>query len=189
MKEIKTTITNISVDDIHPYDGSHNTDDVIEALKQSIKQFGIYQPITVDRNHIIAKGNAVYRAAKELGYKDIPCIVKDDLTDEEINQYRIADNQTSKFASWNEGKLKSELSYLPEPSKLQFAFDEDLQSILGSNSFGKKITKQDPAKTECTKDKNFSDSIKSAEESMEVKKVEYFEYVCSKCGKKVNVRL
>lgn len=190
MEQIKTEIVELPISDITPYEGAHNTDGAIESIKESINRFGVYQPITLDRNHVIAKGNAVYRAAKELGLETLPCIIKDDLSDDEIAQYRIADNQTSTFAKWNEQKLKQEVSYLQQPEDLQFAFDEDLQAMLGHNPFEKvSARKEAHGKSEEKKDQEFKDNIKSAEKSMEVKATEYFEYICSQCGKKVMIKI
>lgn len=131
MKQIKGEIRLIPTADITPYEGSHNTDAVIEMLKESITNFGIAQPICVDKNNVVVTGNAVFKAAKALGIAEIPCVVLDDLTDNEIAEYRIADNKTSEFAKWNEKKLKKELSYLDDAGALQPFFDENIYKMLG----------------------------------------------------------
>lgn len=135
----ENNIEYISCDKIKVYDGSHNTSGVISMLKESIQKYGITQPIVVDGNYQIVAGNAVYKAAVELGFSEVPCIVKDDISEELIRQYRIADNKTAEFASWNEKKLKKELSYLEDPNKLQFCFDENILDMLG---MAEKETKQ-----------------------------------------------
>lgn len=115
MEEIKINdkVIELPIDSIVPHDGSHKTDETaVQAIMQSIKDFGITQPISVDKNNVIVTGNGVYKAAKALGMDKVPCIRVDYLTDEQIKQYRIADDKTSEFATWNEKKLRKELSYL-----------------------------------------------------------------------------
>ena len=115
---INDTIIELPIESIIPHDGSHKTDEnAVSALIQSIKDFGITQPISIDKNNVIVTGNGVYKAANALGIDKIPCIRVGYLTDEQIQQYRIADDKTSEFATWNEKKLRKELSYLGDPSR------------------------------------------------------------------------
>ena len=145
MEEIKINdkVIELPIDSIVPHDGSHKTDETaVQAIMQSIKDFGITQPISVDKNNVIVTGNGVYKAAKALGMDKVPCIRVDYLTDEQIKQYRIADDKTSEFATWNEKKLRKELSYLGDPNSIQFAFDESIAGMLGLNA---KPKEQKPA--------------------------------------------
>lgn len=190
-------IIELSINDIIPYEGAHNTDDAVRVVKESISKFGLNQPITVDKNHVIVSGNAVYRAAKELGIETIPCVIVDELSDEQVAQYRIADNKTSEFARWNEKKLKKELSYLESPLSLQFCFDESINDMLGFTpppSFTPptaeakpKQEKKKPTAEEL--DRVFKNNLKEVEKGMDVKPANYLEYTCSKCGKKVAVKI
>lgn len=130
----------------------------------------------------------------------VPCIRLDYLTDEQIKQYRIADDKTSEFATWNEKKLRKELSYLGDPNSIQFAFDESIAGMLGLNA---KPKEQKPAAapskaetnhtakkvvTEAQKDQKFKEEMKGVEENIQVKPSEYYEYNCSACGKLVKVK-
>lgn len=197
MKEFNDKVVDISASEIKPYEGSHNTDAVIDMLRESIKQFGIQQPIVLDSNNVIVAGNGVYRAAVLEGYTTLPCMVLTNLTEDEIAEYRIADNKTSEFARWNEKKLKKELSYLQSPDSLQFCFDENIKAMLGvSNSIIPKIdaikpeqsTKKDVLLNEEQKAKQFKEQLKQIDKELEVKPREYIEYVCSKCGKTVVIK-
>lgn len=205
MEDIKINdkIIELSIDSITPHDGSHKTDGSIEVLARSIKEYGITQPISIDKNNVIVTGNGVYKAAKYLGLEKIPCIRVDYLTDEQIKQYRIADDKTSEFATWNEKKLRKELSYLGDPNSVQFAFDESISNMLGLNAKPKEQHVQKtnvvPAKedtnhttkkvvTEEQKDRKFKEELKGVEDSIQVKPSEYYEYNCSKCGKLVKVK-
>lgn len=204
MKEIilKDNIVEMDIDSITPYEGSHKTDSNINLLIESVKDFGVNQPITIDKNHVVVTGNGVYKAAKAAGLKTIPCIILDDLTDEEIKQYRIADDKTQEFAQWNEKKLRKELSYLQDPSSMQQYFDQNIVAMLGLNVKTKKDdqvsdvagamvaseSKAVPEVTEAKKDQMFAESIVKTEKSMEVQAVDMIEYTCSKCGKVIKIR-
>lgn len=200
--KINDKVIELPIDSVVPHDGSHKTDEAsVEALMQSIKDFGITQPISVDKNNVIVTGNGVYKAAKALGMETVPCIRVDYLTDEQIQQYRIADDKTSEFATWNEKKLRKELSYLGDPNSIQFAFDESIAGMLGLNAKPKtpKPAAAVPSKeetnhstkkvvTEAQKDQKFKEELKGVEENIQVKPSEYYEYHCSKCGKLVKVK-
>lgn len=211
MDKINDKIVMLPIDSIIPYEGSHKTSGSISLLIESINKYGITQPISIDKNNVIVTGNGVYKAAKELGYTEVPCIVLDYLSDDEIKQYRIADNKTGEFARWNENKLKKELSYMTSPTDMQFAFDESLLSLIGQDNFiptststvpvfdptgvGSKESEEEPVKQTQDFDKaleeveSFRASLRGVEESMEPKPVQYVEYVCSKCGKTVRFRI
>lgn len=185
MNRLNTKVVNIPIDKIKPYKGSHKVDGALDDIKESIKEFGVTQPLSIDKNYVIAKGNGVYRAAIELGLKELPCIVLDYLSEEEIRAYRIADNKTSEFASWNEEKLKKELSYLKSPLEMQRYFDDDLNKMLGvyTNERQKKI--EQVHDKEINTEKKFQEKVRKIEKDNEIKTFDYFEYVCSNCGKKV----
>lgn len=195
--KLKQNIVEIEVDKIIPYEGSHKTDASIDLLVTSIKDFGVNQPITIDKNNVIVTGNGVYKAAVKAGMKTIPCIILDDLSDEQIAQYRIADDKTSEFARWNEKKLRKELSYLQDPASMQPYFDMDILGMLGLKSKPKKnpITDDEIREIEIkkiadkeTQDQQFRDEIRRIDIDMIVKPAEYIEYTCSKCGKLVKVK-
>lgn len=100
-----------NVNELKPYE--HNprkNEDAIEYVCNSIKYFGFKVPIIVDKNNVIVAGHTRLEAAKRLGYKKVPCIVADDLTDEQIKTFRIADNKTAEKSSWDDVLLKEELN-------------------------------------------------------------------------------
>ena len=201
---LKKSIVEMDIDSITPYEGSHKTESNINLLIESIKDFGVNQPITIDRNNVVVTGNGVYKAAKAAGLTKIPCIVLDDLSDEEIKQYRIADDKTQEFAQWYEKKLRKELSYLQDPSSMQPYFDQDILGMLGLNTKPKPVSTLQttqggqvgevvnamtrPQPTEAQRDQQFKDQIQQIDLDMMVKPAEYIEYTCSKCGKLVKVK-
>lgn len=196
MKELQDKVVEISVSEITPYEGSHNTDAVIGMLRESIKQFGIQQPIILDENKVIVAGNGVFKAAIQEGYEKLPCVILSNLTKDEIAEYRIADNKTSEFARWNEKKLKKELSYLQSPDSLQFCFDESINSMLGINPIVPKVeikptvqnNKSTPVLNEVQKQQAFKEQLKQVDKELEAKPREYIEYICSNCHKKVVIK-
>ena len=84
-------------------------DDAIIPVAESIKSFGWKQPIVVDKNNVIVCGHTRYQAAKHLKLETVPCVIADDLTDDEIKAYRLVDNRSGEFSKWDDDLLKIEL--------------------------------------------------------------------------------
>ena len=99
------------INTIKPYPNNPRklSDIAIEKVSKSIKEFGFRQPIVVDKDRIIVVGHTRYRASKKLGYKQVPITIAENLTKEQINAYRIADNRTNEEAKWDDELLKMEL--------------------------------------------------------------------------------
>ena len=202
--KINTNVIELAIGDVKPYEGSHKTDEsVVGMIKTSLQEFGFQQPIVIDKDNVVVAGNALLKAALELGLEKVPCLRTDYLTEEQIQQYRIADNKTSEFAKWNEKKLRKELSYLETPQSLQYCFDDNILSMLGMNEKPKTpkpivASKEDaalPSKkaekkvmTEAQKDAKFKQEARDMEKDLQAKPSEYWEYHCSKCGKLVKVK-
>ncbi len=88
------------------------SDEAVDAVAASIRAFGFRVPILVDRDGVIVAGHARYRAAQKLGLTEVPVIVADDLTPEQIKAYRIADNRTAELSTWDYELLPIELADL-----------------------------------------------------------------------------
>ena len=84
----------------------------VDPVAESIRQFGFKVPIIIDRNNVIVAGHTRLKAAKKLGLETVPCIIADDLTEEQVKAFRIADNKTSEISEWNFEKLETELEEL-----------------------------------------------------------------------------
>lgn len=84
-------------------------------------------PIVIDRNNVVVTGHTRLKAAQKLGLSEVPCIMADDLTDEQIKAFRLADNKVAEFSSWDEEKLMQELEDLGDidMSLYGFNFPED----------------------------------------------------------------
>lgn len=86
----------------------------VDPVAASIREFGFKVPIVVDKNNVIVAGHTRLKAAKKLGLETVPCVIADDLTDEQIKAFRIADNKTAEISEWNFDKLETELAHLAE---------------------------------------------------------------------------
>ncbi len=98
------------IEEIKEYENNpRNNDNAVEYVARSIKDFGFKIPIIVDKNNVIVAGHTRYKAAKELNLTEVPCIVADDLTDEQIKVFRLVDNKSAELAEWNLELLNIEL--------------------------------------------------------------------------------
>ena len=97
--------------DIHPYENNPRiNDDAVDDVVESIKQCTYISPIIIDEEGVILAGHTRYKALNKLGYKEADVVVVSDLTDEQKKKYRLYDNKTSEFASWDQKKLSEELA-------------------------------------------------------------------------------
>lgn len=114
----------VDINEIKPYKNNprHN-DDAVEYVKRSIEEFGMKVPLVIDRNNEIVTGHTRYKACKELGMKEIPCIMADDLSDEQVKAFRLADNKVAEKASWDYSLLDLELDDIVEFNMEDFGFE------------------------------------------------------------------
>lgn len=103
-----------------------NNEEAVEAVANSIKEFGFKVPIIVTKDNVIIAGHTRYKASHRLGLLEVPCIVADDLTDEQIKAFRLVDNKTSELATWDLEKLAIELEGLDLDMSL-FGFEHQLE--------------------------------------------------------------
>lgn len=116
-------IKEIAIKEIIPYKNNpRKNDNAVETVAKSIFDFGFKNPILIDKNNVIVCGHTRYKAAKKLKFKTVPCIIADDLTDEQIKQFRIVDNKSAELAEWEIEKLMRELDDL-DLSDFDFDFD------------------------------------------------------------------
>jgi len=123
------------INSIKPYENNPRKlkDLAIKKVAMSLKEYGFRQPIVVDKDRIIVVGHTRFRASKKLGFKEVPITIADNLTPEQINAYRIADNRTAEESEWDNELLKMEIKDLEAKDfKLDLlGFNEDqLNDIL-----------------------------------------------------------
>lgn len=129
-------IIDMSISELKPYDKNpRKNDESVKYVAESIKQFGFKVPIVIDKNNIIVAGHTRYKAAKELQLETVPCIVADDLTDEQIKAFRLADNKVSETSEWDYDLLEFELDDIFDIDMQGFGFDVDLDIDENNNGF------------------------------------------------------
>ena len=110
--------------DIKPYEKNpRKNDNAVEYVANSIKEFGFKVPIVIDKDGVIVAGHTRYKASKKLGLEKVPCIIADDLTDEQIKAYRLADNKVSEKSEWDFDLLGEELEGIFDIDMSGFGFD------------------------------------------------------------------
>ena len=120
----KLKIEYIDINDIKPYEKNpRKNEDAIPYVMESIKQFGFKNPVILDKNNVIVAGHTRIESAKRLGIKEIPCIYADDLTDEQIKAFRLADNKVAEVAEWDFDILGDELDGILDIDMSDFGFD------------------------------------------------------------------
>lgn len=118
-------IKEIDIKDIHPYEKNpRRNDDAVDKVAESIEQFGFKVPIVIDKNNIIVAGHTRYKAAQKLGLEVVPCIIADDLTDQQVKAFRLADNKVSEFSEWDMDLLGDELDDIFDIDMSAFGFDD-----------------------------------------------------------------
>lgn len=151
-------IVNKKVDELKPYvNNPRFNDEAVEYVANSIKTFGFKVPIIIDKNNEIVAGHTRYKASLELGLKEVPCIVADDLNEEQIKAFRLADNKVSEKAQWNFELLEEELDDIIDIDMSQFDFDK-LEDI------------------------DLSDFIENMPDKQKEEKIQYVK--CPHCGEK-----
>ena len=111
-------------DDIIPYDRNpRNNDSAVDAVANSIREFGFKVPVVIDKDGVIVCGHTRVKAAKKLGIDEVPCILADDLNEEQVKAFRLADNKTSELSEWDEELLAMEMDDIFNIDLEQFGFE------------------------------------------------------------------
>lgn len=105
----------VNIEEITPYNNNpRDNENSVEYVANSIKEFGFIQPIVVDSNKVIIAGHTRYKASQKLGLKQVPIIIADNLSEEQVKAYRIADNSTGDNSKWIDELLYSEIADIEE---------------------------------------------------------------------------
>lgn len=117
-------IIEMSIAEVKPYEKNpRKNDQSVDKVANSIKEFGFKVPIVIDKHNVIVCGHTRYKAAKKLGLSVVPCVVADDLTEEQIKAYRLADNKVGEDSLWDMDLLTEELGDILELDMSDFGFD------------------------------------------------------------------
>lgn len=117
------------IDELIPYENNARINDkAVDIVANSIKEFGFKNPCIIDKDNVIVAGHTRVLALKKLGIKKVPCIVADDLTEEQIKAFRIADNSSAQVAEWDMDKLMKELETIDYDME-KFGLSEQMAEI------------------------------------------------------------
>lgn len=127
-----------------PYENNPRVNEVaVEKVMDSIMEFGFKVPIVIDKDGVVVAGHTRLLAAKRLEMDSVPCTIADDLTDEQIRAYRLADNKTAELAEWDFDLLREELLNMDDMEKYGFSEQE-----VGGLVESKTTTKESQAEEE-----------------------------------------
>lgn len=130
-----------SVDELIEYEGNARHNELgVSKVAESIKEFGFINPIIIDSENVIISGHTRLKAAKQLGLKEVPCIVSD-LSGDDAKLARIIDNKSHEYSTWDVGKLHQELDNIGlnfkttffTPNRDRQFFKQNKMLIFGSN--------------------------------------------------------
>lgn len=146
-----------------PYEKNpRKNDDAVKYVQESIREFGFKVPIVIDNDGVIIAGHTRWKAAKNLNLKEVPCIIADDLTEEQVKAFRLADNKVAEFSSWDLDILPDELEEL-----MNFEFDMEPFGFMHIEEA----------------DVNLGDFFEPAEQKEKEPKT----IICPHCGEKIEV--
>jgi ParB family chromosome partitioning protein len=166
-------IRELPLDGIKPYwNNPRENRAAVEKVKKSIEAYGYNQLIAVDPENVIVAGHTRYLALREMGVENVRVMVVD-LPPEKLKAYRIIDNKSAEFASWDMDALSKEMRELADLSVMKEFFNEgDLNRMLdaaaGVNYAA--VTEEDVVATEMRL--GTADSFKGREK----------EILCPHCG-------
>lgn len=121
-------VQQVKIEKVKPYDKNPRKNKAaVDYVANSIKEFGFQQPIVVDKDMVVIAGHTRLKAAKKLKLKEVPVVIADNLTEEQVKADRLADNKTAEKAEWDFDLLTDELLSLQELDfdMEQFGFDFD----------------------------------------------------------------
>lgn len=137
------------IEELVPYENNpRKNDEAVQKVAESIKEFGFKVPIIVDKNNVIVAGHTRLKAAQELGLETVPVIKADDLTEEQVRAFRLADNKTAEFAEWDFVALQEELDQISEIDMSLFGFEEIEEEVKKEKKAPESFDEFDNMKTE-----------------------------------------
>lgn len=129
----------ISVNDLIEYGNNPRviSNDAVDKVATSIREFGFKVPIIVDEDNVVVAGHTRRKAAISLGIEEVPVVVANDLTEEQVKAFRLADNRVTEFSEWDFEKLEEEINnieneftgFSAEDIEEQFGDDNEEEEI------------------------------------------------------------
>ena len=120
-KDNKLQIIYKDINDLQMYETNpRKNSDAVQYVVNSIQQFGFKNPIIIDANNTIVCGHTRYKAARRLKMAQVPCIMADDLSEDQIRAFRLADNKVAEMATWDYDRLEQEFALI-DPMEFDIA--------------------------------------------------------------------
>ena len=142
-------IKEIAIERLIEYaDNPRNNDTAVEAVANSIEEFGFKVPLVIDKNYIIVAGHTRLKAAKRLGLTKVPCIIADDLNEEQIKAFRLADNKVGELATWDFEKLNAELEGIADIDMTAFGFEALAEELTADEDEVPEVEEEEPPITQ-----------------------------------------
>jgi DNA modification methylase len=91
-----------------------HSDEQINQICSSIKEFGFTNPVIIDEDNGIIAGHGRVMAANKLKIKEVPCVQVSGWTEAQKKAYVIADNKLALNAGWDNEMLALEFEELKE---------------------------------------------------------------------------
>ena len=137
----------VPVSELKPYEKNPRRNDAaVPEVQYSIEKFGFLIPMVIDKNNVVVAGHTRLKAAERLGYKEVPCIVADYLTEKQIKAFRIADNKVSEKSTWDYDLLPDEM--MDVASDLELDIDLDKLGFSDFMTFIKEDSEDEPEDTQ-----------------------------------------
>ena len=110
------SIKKVKTIDLIPYARNSRThsDEQINQIAASIKEFGFLNPIIIDGENGIIAGHGRVMAANKLNIKELPCVDASHLSETQRRAYVIADNKLALNSGWDIEMLRVEFDELQE---------------------------------------------------------------------------
>lgn len=109
-------IESLSTDKLIPYEfnNRNHSEEQVNRIANSIKEFGFNQPIVIDESNIVLVGHGRLFAAKKLGLDKVPVLKKSGLSEAQKKGYRILDNKLQNDSTWSFDNLELEFGFLED---------------------------------------------------------------------------
>ena len=112
------------VKDLKPYEKNpRKNTKAVKYVANSIEQFGFKVPLVIDKDNVVVCGHTRLLASKKLDIEEVPCIIADDLSEEELKAFRLADNKVSEKAEWDFDLLGEEINEIFTLDMEDFGFE------------------------------------------------------------------
>jgi hypothetical protein len=131
-------IKQIKISDLKPYKNNpRKNDGAVDAVAASIEKYGFLVPLVIAADNEIVTGHTRYKAALKLKLESVPCVVADELSEEQIKAFRLVDNKVGEIAEWDIDMLPVELADIAGDLSV-FGFE-----TVSESQFGEEFSLQD----------------------------------------------